>query len=124
MMKKVLLTFALTLAVAGVQAADITPIVNAFKEGNVTLISGNMDAEVEIAVPGNAHKGAGTEVNALLNQFFKENKPAAFTVAHHADKGETGFLVGKLSVGNGAFRVNITYCVKNNKVLIQSIRIE
>lgn len=123
-MKKLIFTLALILSALSIQAADINGISNAFKNGNTTSISGNMDTEVDIAVPGTAKKGDGATAVSVLNQFFQANKPSGFTVAHHADKKESGFIVGKLTTDKKEFRVNITYTVKDNKVLIQSIRIE
>jgi hypothetical protein len=123
-MKKWICTFTFILSVWSIQAADITTIVNAFKGGNAEALAGNMDSEVEIAVPGATLKGTEAKVVTLLARFFGENKPAAFSVVHHAGKKETGFLVGKLIAGKEELRVNITYCVKNDKALIQSIRIE
>jgi hypothetical protein len=45
-------------------------------------------------------------------------------VAHHADKKDSGFIVGKLATGKGDFRVNITYQARDGKAIIQSVRIE
>ncbi|MDR3269071.1 MAG: DUF4783 domain-containing protein [Tannerella sp.] len=116
--------FAFILSVLSIQAADITIITNAFKSGNAVGLTENMDAGVHIAVPGTTRKGNSQEAIDLLTRFFQANKVSGFTVAHHADKKENGFIVGKLPTDKGEFRVNITYCVKDNKVLIQSIRIE
>ena len=123
-MKKIICMFAFMLSALSMEAGDITKIVNIFKEGKVADITGNMDAEVDIAIPGTKKKGTGTDVTAILTQFFESTKPTDFTVLHHADKNDTGFIVGKLSAGDGEFRVNITYCTKDNIVLMQSIRIE
>ena len=48
-MKRLFLTLALVLSVLSVMAADIVPISNAFKRGNVSSLSGSMDKEVDIA---------------------------------------------------------------------------
>lgn len=123
-MKKIVFTLALILSALSIQAADINGISNAFKNGNASSIAANMDTEVDIAVPGTSKKGSGSDAVSVLNQFFQANKPSGFTVAHHADKNESGFIVGKLATNTKEFRVNITYTIKENKVLIQSIRIE
>jgi hypothetical protein len=123
-MRKLAFMFAFILCVLSIKAADISAISNAFKSGDAASLAGNMDTEVDIATPGTNRKGNSTETIAVLTRFFQANKPSGFTVVHQADKKETGFLVGKLATGKGEFRVNITYCTKNDKVLIQSIRIE
>ena len=123
-MKKFVCMFAFMLSVLSMEAGDITKIVNVFKEGKASEVAGNMDAEVDIAVPDIKKKGTGAEAAAILIRFFESAKPTGFTVLHHADKEETGFVVGKLTTDNAEFRVNITYGTKDNKVLMQSIRIE
>jgi hypothetical protein len=123
-MKRIAYILVLTFSALSINAADITLIVNAFKEGKVSGITGNMDTEVDVAVPGTTKKGTGADAVAILTRFFESDSPTGFTVLHHADKNDTGFFVGRLTTGKGEFRVNITYVIKDNKVLIQSIRIE
>ena len=123
-MKRFFCMFAFMLSVLSVEAGDITKIVNIFKEGKVSNNDENMDAEVDIAVPGTTKKTTGTDAAVILMGYFESVKPTDFSILHHADKNETGFVVGKLITGNGEVRVNITYYTKDNKVLIQSIRIE
>ena len=121
-MKRLLLTFALIFAFVCAQAADITSISNAFKAGNAS--SGAMDKVVDVALPGSSKKCNGSEAVSMLSSFFSSNKPSGFSVVHHADKKESGFLVGKLPTSSGEYRVNITYRAEGNTAIIQSIRIE
>jgi len=123
-MKKFMCMLVFALSVLSLNAADITMIVNAFKEGKVAGIAGNMDMEVDISVPGTTKKGTGADAVAILTRFFESDKPTGFTVLHHADKNDSGFFVGRLNTGKGEFRTNITYITKDDKVLIQSIRVE
>ncbi|MDR1335960.1 MAG: DUF4783 domain-containing protein [Tannerella sp.] len=123
-MKKLICTLAFILSVLSTQAADITAIADAFKSGNATLLAACMDTEVDMALPETARKVNGREAVELLTRFFEAGKVSGFTVAHHADKKESGFVVGKLTTGKGDFRVNITYLTREDKVFIQSIRIE
>ena len=116
--------FAFMLSVLSMEAGDITKIVNIFKEAKALDNAENMDTEVDIAVPGAKNKGTGAEAAAALSRFFESVKPTDFTVLHHADRNETGFIVGRLATSNGELRVNITYYTKDDKVLMQSIRIE
>ena len=119
-MKRLFLTLALVLSVLSVMAADIVP----FKRGNVSSLSGSMDKEVDMALPGSSKKCNANDAVSMLNAFFGGNKPTGFTVVHHADKKETGFFVGKLPTSSGEYRVNVTYRAEGNKAIIQSIRIE
>ncbi|MDR1675720.1 MAG: DUF4783 domain-containing protein [Tannerella sp.] len=123
-MKKTVFTFAFILSVLSIQAADIKTIVNAFNSGNATLLAACMDTEVDMALPETARKVNGREAVDLLARFFEAGKVSGFTVAHHADKKKSGFIVGKLVTEKGDFRVNITYQTNNDSLMIQSIRIE
>lgn len=105
-------------------AADLSAISSAFKAGNAGKLSAVMDKEVDMALPNGTKKCDGKAAVTLLSDFFKAHKPTGFTIAHHADKKESGFLVGKLPTASGEYRVNITYRTEGNTAIIQSIRIE
>ena len=123
-MGKILFLILLTVTTPYLQAADVTPVSNAFKAGNADLLKNNMASEVDVVTPGVSKKGADSDAIAILKSFFQAHKPTGFTIAHHADKNESGFLVGKLTTANKAFRVNITYTIKDGKMFITVIRIE
>ena len=123
-MKKILFTLAFFAATLHLQAADIAPIITAFKSGNADLFKGMMAADVDLVTPDVSKKGNADEAIAHLKKIFQTHKPTGFTVAHHADKNDSGFVVGKLTTANRDFRVNITYTVKDGKMLITIIRIE
>ena len=55
-MKRLLLTLALVFSILSVMAADITPISNAFKGGDASTLTGAMDQEVDMALPGSSKK--------------------------------------------------------------------
>lgn len=74
-MKRLFLTLALVLSVLSVMAADIVPISNAFKRGNVSSLSGSMDKEVDMALPGSSKKCNANDAVSMLNAFFGGNKP-------------------------------------------------
>jgi hypothetical protein len=123
-MKRLVMILTLVFSFLSVRAADIAPISNAFKSGNASSLTSSMDSQVDMAVPGSSKKCNGSEAVAMLNTFFGDNKPNGFSVVHNADKKDNGFLVGKLPTAKGEFRVNVTYKLNGDKVIIQSIRIE
>ena len=123
-MKKLLFSIAWTVAVLCVQAADVTPISNAFSAGNADLLNDYIASEVDIVTPDASKKGNDKDAIAILKSFFQSQKPMGFTVVHHADKNDSGFLVGKMTTANKEFRVNITYTSKDGKIFITIIRIE
>ncbi|MDR1380501.1 MAG: DUF4783 domain-containing protein [Tannerella sp.] len=123
-MEKIFFMLIFMLSAWCIQAADITPVSDAFKAGNVEPLRDRMSEEVDISVPGTSCKSSGDGATAILKEFFGTVKITGFTVAHHADKNESGFFVGKLATDKGEYRVNITYTAKDGKLRIQVIRIE
>ncbi len=123
-MKRFLLLIALVVAAISVQAADITVITTALKTGNATNLQTCMDKSVDMALADKSKICNAQEAVSMLNGFFSSNKPSAFSLLHHADKKDSGFLVAKLTAGNKSYRVNVTYKVEGDEVVIQSIRIE
>ncbi len=123
-MKRILLVLTLVFSFLYVHAADITPLSSAFKSGNASSLTGLMDQEVDISVPGSSKKCNPGDAVSMLNTFFSTNKPSGFSVLHNADKKESGFLVGKLPTSGKEYRVNVTYRTDGDKAIIQSIRIE
>ena len=123
-MKRFLLTCALLCAFSGLQAADIAGITQAFKEGKAETLAGKLAATIDLALPEQTLTCEGEQAIQALNRFFGQYKPVTFTVVHHADKSDNGFVVAKLHTEAGDYRVNITYKADNNTAIIQSIRIE
>ena len=123
-MKRFLLTCALLCAFCSLQAADIAGIPQAFKEGKAETLAGKLAATIDLALPEQTLTCEGEQAIQALNRFFGQHKPATFTVVHHADKSDIGFVVAKLHTEAGYYRVNITYKADNNTAIIQSIRIE
>lgn len=123
-MKRFLLTCALLCAFCSLQAADIAGITLAFKEGKAETLAGKLAATIDLALPEQTLTCEGEQAIQALNRFFGQHKPATFTVVHHADKSDNGFVVAKLHTEAGDYRVNITYKADNNTAIIQSIRIE
>jgi hypothetical protein len=123
-MKISFLLLTMFFATAFVHAADISPVSAAFKNGNAAQLTPYFDTEVDMAISGTASKCNAEKATAMLATFFAANKPASFTIAHNADKKDTGFLVGKLTAGKSEYRVNVSYRIDGGKAIIQSIRIE
>ena len=74
-MKRLFLTLALVLSVLSVMAADILPKSNAFKGGNDTSLSGSMDKEVDMALPGSSKKCNANDAFSNLNTYIGGNTP-------------------------------------------------
>ena len=120
------ITFMLSLLILSlsIYAANVNPISSAFTSGNASALENSMDKEVDFVLLSNNKNCSGREAVQLLAEFFASNKPSGFTIVHQAEKTTTGFYVGKLTCGQSSYRVNITYKISGDSILIQSIRIE
>ncbi len=124
MIKRTLFTAILLFAFLSADAADISTFSQAFESGNAALFKGKMNEQVDISIPAISKKTNGNEAIEILNAFFEKHRPVKFSIAHHAERKESGFFVGKLETETTSFRVNITYLTKDEQVFIQVIRIE
>ena len=113
-MRRITMMLALLVLSLGLYAANVNPIATAFTNGNASALENNMDKEVDLSLPSLTKSCPGSEAIQLLSNFFSANKPSGFTVVHQAEKKTTGF----------SYRVNITYKIAGDSILIQSIRIE
>ncbi len=123
-MKRFLVLLIFVFHVISLQAADITVITSALKTGNVAAIQKNLSQSVDMALTGDQKICDAKEASKMLNVFFTANKPTSFTLLHHAEKKDSGFFVAKMKAGGNSYRINVTYKMADNKVFIQSIRIE
>lgn len=123
-MKRFILTFVLLVSFLSLYAADLSRVQSSFKKGDASLLKNDMDTEVEMILPSVNKKCPGADAVKLLDAFFKQNKPTGFSTLHQAEKTESGFYIGKLTTSANEFRVNITYRINNQSIVIQSIRIE
>lgn len=122
-MKRLLLTLALVFSILSVMAADITPISNAFKGGDASTLTGAMDQEVDMALPGSSKKCSGSEAVKMLSTFLAVTN-LRDSPWYIMQTKRRWIFVGKLPTASGEYRVNITYRADGNKAIIQSIRIE
>ncbi|MGL4227146.1 MAG: DUF4783 domain-containing protein [Tannerellaceae bacterium] len=114
-------TLAIILYSFSIQKNDIAA---AFKQGNAQALSSDFDTVVDIQIGSQSGKVAPREAVKKLESFFRQNTPSGFDVVHSGEKRESGFMVGKLTTSGRTYRVNITYKVANNNLIIQSIRID
>lgn len=123
-MRRITLMLSILIVSTALYAANVNPITTAFKCGDASALNNNIDKEVVITLPSVTQQCLGSEAIKILNGFFSSNKPNGFIVIHQAEKTTTGFYIGRYTSGANNFRINITYKISGDSILIQSIRIE
>lgn len=99
--------------------SDITPAVSAaLKKGDAATLSTHLMPQIELSLPGKEGLVAQSQAQQLLDQFFKEHVPHAFTLKHQGtSKLDDQFRIGELSTSKGVFRV--TFFMKKSATTLQ-----
>ena len=105
---------------------DFSAVISAIKAGNMTAISGYMDANVEVTVGDQDGSYAKTQAIDIVKQFFQKNAPSNCSFVHSgaARDGASYYCIGNLSAGSGKYRVYIFFKKVGENHLIQEMRFE
>lgn len=106
--------------------SDITPAVSAaLKKGDAVTLATHFMPQVELTLVGKDAQVEKAQAQQMLQSFFKENAPQAFTIKHQGtSKLDDQFRIGELTTAKGVFRVTF-FMKKNNNILqIKQLKIE
>jgi len=112
--------------VTSVSAQDRVEIIsNALKKGDAPGLSAYFHATVDLTVLQKNGTYSKSQAEQVVQNFFNENKPSAFTVNHNGTSGEgSKYIIGELTASTGAYRVYIYFKNLNGQELIQTLRFE
>lgn len=105
-------------------AQSLPDLIKAFKNKEVSAIAGQLDNMVEITFEGNNSIYNKQQATSFLNDFFLNKRVSDFKVLHQSENAGTAYTIGNLTTSSGNFRITLFTREKNNKTLIQEIRIE
>lgn len=106
-------------------AQDFTTITNSLKIGDVASFSKNFDSNLELTILDNEAIYSKAQIETILTDFFKKNKPSGYKTIHKGNSGNGAFFqIGELSTTNSIYRTYIYAKNINGKFLIQEFRIE
>jgi hypothetical protein len=105
-------------------AQSLPDLIKAFKNKEVSAIAGQLDNMVEITFEGNNSIYNKQQATSFLNDFFLKKRVSDFKVLHQSENAGTAYTIGNLTTSSGNFRITLFTREKNNKTLIQEIRIE
>ncbi len=99
-------------------------VLRAFEKGTPEMLTPYLGEEVECNLPAFSNKSLNPEkVKEVLNDFFKKYKPNSFTLLHQGKRTESSFFVATMKSDQESYRINILFRKKDNKFLINQIRI-
>ncbi len=105
---------------------NFSPVAQALKQANTSLLAAYWDEQVELTIAEKDGFYPPTQASEQLGQFFKQNKPTDCQVLHNGTSKDKSshYYISTLSAGGRKFRVYVLFKQKNEKYLIQEMRIE
>lgn len=124
-LKKIVLTFVLISSCVLSFAQGITEqIGSALGSGNVSSITRYFDNAVSISVSGSPSTYSRSQAEMVLRDFFGKNEARGFTAEHTGGSKGSSYAIGTLATASGKYRAYFAVRQKENRYIIQEIRIE
>ena len=117
--------FFLTLTAFTLQSG-IENVIGALKSGNSAGLSRYFDNYVDITLPDKSNSYSKSQAELILKDFFSNNGVKTFEVKHKGENedNKSQYCIGTLQTRNGNYRVNVFMKNKEDKMLIQELRIQ
>ena len=96
----------------------------AFKNGDVSVLTLNMNETVELVILEKENIYSKTQAEQILKRFFSNHKPVGFEVLHNGGSKNSQYYIGSLKTEKGTFRVYYLLKNKDGKSRIFQLRIE
>ena len=99
-------------------------IIIAIKEGNASELAKYFNNNVELALSDIDDMYSKNQAELIIKDFFKKHPPTSFNILHKGGKETSRYAIGNLATSNGKFRITILIKIKEDKSLINQLRIE
>lgn len=107
------------------QQSSIESVIGALKTGNSAGLARFFDSYVDITMPDKSNNYSKGQAELILKDFFATTGVKTFEVKHKGenDGNSSQYCIGTLQTRSGTYRVNVFMKNKNDKMLIQELRI-
>lgn len=104
----------------------IENVIGALKSGNSAGLAKFFDSYVDITMPEKSSNYSKSQAEIVLKDFFSNNGVRDFEVKHKGENegNNSQYCIGTLLTKNGNYRVNVFMKSKNDKLVIQELRIQ
>ena len=104
----------------------IENVIGALKSGNSSGLAKFFDSYVDITMPEKSSNYSKSQAEIVLKDFFSNNGVRDFEVKHKGENegNNSQYCIGTLLTKNGNYRVNVFMKSKNDKLVIQELRIQ
>ena len=124
MKRSLLLLPVLLITISSLAQGGIDEVISAMKSGNASGITKYFDNYIDIVMPDKGSNYSKSQGEIILKDFFSNNGVKNFEVRHKGNNDNGDYCIGTLHTKNGNYRGTVYMRVKNNKQVIQDIRIE
>lgn len=124
MKRSLLLLPVLLITISSLAQGGIDEVISAMKSGNASGITKYFDNYIDIVMPDKGSNYSKSQGEIILKDFFSNNGVKNFEVRHKGNNDNGDYCIGTLHTKNGNYRATVYMRVKNNKQVIQDIRIE
>jgi len=100
------------------------PISKYISQGNAENLSAWFADNLEISIMSNPNNSSKSQAKQIMKSFFSSHTPRSFDINHVAGRMNMKYAVGTLNAGGENFNVTIFIRCKDNKYLIQQLKIE
>lgn len=123
-MKKILFILFTLIITTAFSVSSQTTIIDAIKSGNAGELSKYFDKIVEINLPEKSNSYSKKQAELVLRDFFNNNSVKDLTVIHNSETAGSQYFIGNLITANGKYRITVYLKQKEDKLLIQELRLE
>lgn len=113
---------------SGLTMASIaqTDIYTALSKGDVAALEQHLDNQVELCIFDKEDVFTRQDATRMLKNFFAEHAVKGYKEMHSgASKGrDSNYAIGQLATDKGTFRVYLYFDKRDDKRIIQELRIE
>lgn len=99
-------------------------IIQAFRNGNITELSGILNSRIEVTIHNKENICDKKKAIELINAFLTTHTPTNFVVKHEGGKNNFHFAIATLYTVSGNFRIYFLMQADNEKQIINQIRID
>ncbi|NOQ74469.1 MAG: DUF4783 domain-containing protein [Crocinitomix sp.] len=100
-------------------------IISAFKTGDATAIATYFGDNVDLSILGKANLYSKSQAEQVLQHFYTDHKPKAFSIMHKGTAKSSKYFIGELiSIADKKYRVTINSKLEGGKNSITSLTIE
>jgi len=99
-------------------------LAKAIEEGDAAGMAVFFHQSLEMTILEKDYEISKNQATRIMENFFKEYEPLAFTISFEGTKEQSKYAIGTLTTSDESFRVNLFFMNKENKRLIYYLSIE